>query len=394
MPQDWIDDRLADLQRRNLFRSLRAVESGAGARVAAGGRRLVNFSSNNYLDLAGHPALAAAVAAAAERWGWGAGASLFVSGYTALHEELRLALAVFERAEDAVLFPTGYQANLGALTALAEKTDTVILDKLCHASIVDGARLCGARVRVYPHGDLGKLERLLESEPGRKLVATDTVFSMDGDLAPLPELVRLCDRRGALLLADEAHATGLLGENGAGALEWFENCGCGGLHDFSGLVRVGTLSKALGGIGGFVAAGAKVCDLVRNRARSCIYTTGLPPAAAAAALCALRLVREEPWRREKALALSENLRGRLRDAGLTVSGGPSAIVPVSVVGDGQALALAENLREAGFLCPAIRPPTVPRGGSRLRVSLTAGHDEAETEALFQALLRAGVANRI
>jgi len=374
MPFAWIHATLQDLRAQNLLRTLQTLADHGGARVRLGEREFLNCASNNYLDLARHPRVRAAVRDAVDRWGWGAGASQLVSGFTQAHADLCRQLANLEGTDEAVLFPSGYQANVGLITSLVGAGDRILLDKLSHASIVDGARLSGARLRVYPHGDTRKLARLLAqpvgTSPGRTLVATDSIFSMDGDLAPLHEIVDLCEQSDAMLLVDEAHATGVLGDRGSGALEWL---------DLQPRVpmRMGTLSKALGGIGGFVAGPAALCDLLRNRARAGIYTTAMPPAAAAAGVAALELVQNDPWRRTEVCARAASLRAQLTDAGLAIVPGPAAIVPVIVGSAETALALSARLFEDGILCPAIRPPTVPAGTSRLRISLMATHTEED-----------------
>lgn len=380
---DWIAATLADLRAQGLLRTLRHC-GPPGVTVRVGGRELLHLASNNYLDLARHPRVIEAAREAVGAWGWGSGASQLISGFTELHEALRAALCAFEHAEDAVLFPTGYQANLGAITALADKGDVVILDKLCHASIVDGARLSGAEVRAFPHNNVARLRALLGKYPNRRvLVAVDTVYSMDGDLAPLPDLVAACTEHRALLLVDEAHATGVLGASGRGACERFGLCASG--EPEGPLLRLGTLSKALGGIGGFVVGSAARCDLLRNRARAAIYTTALPPAAAAAAVAALDVVREEPERRRRVLALAGRLRRELRARGWNVPEGETPVLPLIVGAAEATLDLSRRLLEAGILAPAIRPPTVPPGTSRLRISLTAAHNERHLDRLLEAL---------
>ncbi len=364
---EWPQELLADLTARGQWRELRPRQGGPGARTELNGRTVLNFASNDYLGLAGHPRLTAAAGQALAQWGWGSAASALVSGWTEEHAALVRELAEFEGTADAVLFPTGYQANLGTIGALVGAADTILLDKLCHASLIDGARLSGAQMRVFPHRDLRKLARLLgEARAGRTLVLTESVFSMDGDTAPLAELRELCTRAGALLLVDEAHATGLLGA-GRGLFQ----------PERPGEIKLGTLSKALGGLGGFATGDRAVCALLRNRARALIYTTAAPAAAAAAAREALQLVKAEPWRRESALANAERLRGELRAGGVDVPDGAAAIVPLVVGDEAQTLDLARSLLAEGFFVPAIRPPTVPRGTSRLRFSVSAEHTPEE-----------------
>jgi 8-amino-7-oxononanoate synthase len=304
-----------------------------------------------------------------------------VTGWTEAHDELAEALALFERAEAAVLFPTGYAANLGTIAALVGPGDAVYHDRLNHACLIDGTKLAGASLRVYPHADADRLDAILRRERARfrrVLIATDGVFSMDGDLAPLRELVEIADRFDAMLLVDEAHGTGVFGPDGRGA------CSELGVADRVP-IRVGTLSKALGSLGGFVAGSRRLIDHLVNSARTLIYSTALPPAAAAAADEGLKIARSEPWRRERAWALGDRLRGSLREAGLQVVDSSGPIVPVILGEPGAALAESARLRELGFLVPAIRPPTVPAGTSRLRLSLSAAHQEADLEGLMDAL---------
>ena len=370
-PLAWIDAEADARSQAGLGRRL--VVSGAGV----DGRPLVNFASNDYLGLAADPRVIAAAVAAAEAYGWGAGASPLVSGWHAPHQELAEALARFERAEAATLFPTGYAANLGAISALVGPGDAVYADRLDHASIFAGIRLAGARPRVYPHGDAHRLGSILLRDQGRfrrSLIATDGVFGMDGDLAPLADLADLAGRFATMLLVDEAHATGLVGPEGRGASAAL---GVADLVD----VKVGTLSKALGSIGGFAAGSRRVIDHLINHAGPLIYSTALPPAAAAAALRALRIVVDEPGRRVDLRQRSDQLRAGL--SGLGEGSGP--IVPFVLGDPGRAVAASAWCRERGLLVPAIRPPTVPRGTSRLRISLSAAHRAEDVAALVDAL---------
>lgn len=383
----WIDETLEALAREDLRRVLRCAAPVDGVTVRVDGRTLVQFASNNYLDLVGHPAVREAAADAIEQFGWGSGASPLVVGWTPLHGELCQRLAAFEEAEDAMLFPSGYHANVGTIGALAGDGDWIVLDKLCHASMIDGARLSGATVRVYPHGDLNKAEALLEKAAdtgARTLLLTDSVFSMDGDLAPLADLTRLCETFGAMLLVDEAHGTGVLGSRGGGACEWIEET-TGAAVRACCTVRIGTLSKALGGLGGFAVGSGSVCELIRNRARSFAYSTALPAAACAAACAALDLIGSEPERRTRLQERVRLCRHALRDAGFVAAEDPTPIVPVVFETEARALAAAAVLLDAGFLVPAIRPPTVPRGTSRLRISLSCAHTEDQIASLVNAL---------
>jgi 8-amino-7-oxononanoate synthase len=369
-PLSWIDVEAASWQRRGLARHLEVRAPG-----------LVNFGTNDYLGLAHDPRVIAAANAAADHFGWGAGASALISGWTAAHEELARALAEFEQVEAVALFPSGFAANLGTVAALVGPGDAVYIDRLDHACLVDGARLAGARLRIYPHGDLERLGAILRRDRGRfrrSLIATDGVFSMDGDLAPLGGLADLADEAGAMLLVDEAHGTGVFGPDGRGAA-----AACGVADRVH--ARVGTLSKALGSLGGFVAGSWQLVDWLTNHARTLVYSTALPPAAAAAALAALAIARAEPLRRERVLALGRALAEALAAAGFTVGPSAGSIVPV-VLGDPErAVAAGARLRQRGFFVPAIRPPTVPAGTSRLRLSLSAAHRDADVAALVEAL---------
>ncbi|MDD5557904.1 MAG: 8-amino-7-oxononanoate synthase [bacterium] len=390
MDGDLLRD-LDEIRARGLHRSLRVVERRDGPRLVIGGRALLSFCSNDYLGLADHPATSAAAREAVERFGWGSGASRLVSGTMRPHAALEEALASFKGTEAAVLFPTGYMTNLGVIAALAGPGDEVIADRLDHASIIDGCRLSGARLRVYPHGDVERLERVLAAARGarRRLIVTDTLFSMDGDLAPLREIVALARRHGAWVMADEAHATGVLGAAGRGGAELL------GVED--GIdVSMGTLSKALGGSGGFVAGSAVLADYLRNRARPLIYTTAPPPASCAAALAAIGIVRREPGTRAALLGMADRLRRALGAIGLDTMGSGFQIVPVRTGDAGAAVRASAELLRRGILVPAIRPPTVPRGESRLRISVTAAHTDADVDLLAGALAElaaAGVLGR-
>jgi 8-amino-7-oxononanoate synthase len=367
---DVLRKSLEDLKRADLHRSLRALGSAPAARVRLDGRAVVNFASNNYLGLAGHPRVTAAAADAAERWGAGATASRLLGGTLEIHARLETALARLKGTEAAAVFPSGYHANMGTLQALLGKDDVVFLDRLAHASLVDGARLSGAALRVFAHNDAASLEKALRRHAGANApwIVTESVFSMDGDDAPLRELAALAKRFGARTYVDEAHATGVRGPDGAGLVREL------GLEkDID--VCMGTLSKALGGAGGFVCGTRELAEWVHNRARSFIYSTALPPASAASALAALEVSAAESARRERLFASSRRLR-----AALGVAAGDGPIVPLVVGSEKAALDLSRRLWDAGFFVPAIRPPTVPKGTARLRFSVTADHSEAEIEA--------------
>jgi 8-amino-7-oxononanoate synthase len=373
---------LAAIDAAGLRRRLRTVGSAADPEITVDGRPVLLFCSNNYLGLATHPALRRAAIDALERWGCGTGSSRLISGHTALHAAVEARLAAFKGTEAALLFPSGYQANVGAITALVGRGDHVFSDALNHASIVDGCRLARATVHVYPHADVGALEATLAATPpgGRRLVVTDSVFSMDGDRAPLAEIVRLAEAHDALVMVDEAHATGVLGPSGAGLASAL------GLADRIA-VHMGTLGKALGGAGAYVAGSRALVDLLVNRARSFVFTTALPPATVAAAGAALDVVVAEPERRECVLAHAARLRAGLRVLGFDVRG-DTQIVPVCLGGNARAVEVADRLLAAGVLATAIRPPTVPEGSARIRVTPMATHTAAHIDRALEAFARA------
>jgi 8-amino-7-oxononanoate synthase len=375
---------LQGLAAQDLRRHLRQVEDLLpGGRVRMGGRVLLNLSSNDYLGLSQDPRLIAATREAAARWGVGSGASRLVVGHLALHKEIEAQIAAFKKTEAAVVFSTGYMANLGVISALAGPGDTVFCDKLNHASIYDGIKLSGAKLARYPHRDLNRLEALLQQAgPGKKLMVTDSIFSVDGDLAPLGGLVDLKERYGAALMVDEAHATGVLGPTGAG------------LAEALGLtarieVHLGTFSKALGSLGGYVAGDRRLIDYLHNRARSFIYSTAMPPPVLGAIGAALNLVAQEPERREYLLAEAATFRRELVQAGFDILGSETQIIPALVGENAPTLEFAARLRERGLMAVALRPPTVPPGRSRVRFSLSAAHSREDLAAAREAILEVG-----
>ncbi len=372
-------DELAALDRRSLRRAILTPRDGQGATLNVGGRELLNLTSNNYLGLAGDRRVVEGAMEAARVYGASVSASRLLCGSTPLHEELEGRLAALKGAEAALLYSSGYLANLGVLTALARPGDAIFSDALNHASIIDGCRLSGAETRVYRHRDADHLAELLRATPARRrLIVSETVFSMDGDIAPLPALAELARAHDAVLVLDEAHATGALGPNGEGALAR------SGL-DAEGVVVVGTLSKALASAGGFVAASATVIDYLVNRSRPFIFNTALPPASVGAALAALDVVAAEPERRARLDALAARLREGLADAGHPPSGSETAIVPLLLGSADAALAAERRLREAGILSRAIRPPTVPEGTARIRFNLIATHTEGDIDRVLAAV---------
>jgi 8-amino-7-oxononanoate synthase len=380
---DWLPAALADLRERDLLRVLTYCDGAPGPEVAIDGVPHLLLASNNYLGLAADPAVVAGARAALEAYGAGAGASRLVTGSLELHRTLEERLAALKRCEDALVFPTGFQANVGTIPALVGRGDVVFSDELNHASIIDGCRLSGARVVRYPHADAGALEDLVRREGGhgRRLVVTDTVFSMDGDLAPLPDLVEVAERRGCTLMVDEAHATGVLGPTGAGALEHF------GLEGRVPVV-MGTLSKALGAQGGYVAGDRDLCDYLRTLDRGFVFTTALAPAAAGAALAALDVVRDQPRRRERLRELVRRLVEGARAQGWTVLPTDSAVVGVLVGEAADALAVGASLRADRVWAPAIRPPSVPPGTARMRLTVMATHEDRHLDWALAALARA------
>ena len=375
------------IEEAGLLRRVRALESASEPEVILNGRRVLCLASNNYLGLAAHPEVAGAAAEAALRYGAGAGSARLITGGLVLHDELEARLAAFKGTESALLFSSGYLANLGTVAALVGPGDAVFSDALNHASIIDGCRLSRAEVHVYRHADAADLDERLAiwrrhvPAGARALVVTDSVFSMDGDIAPLPAIVDACERHGAILMVDEAHATGVVGPGGRGAIAGY------GLDGRVGVV-MGTLSKALGAAGGFIAGSADLCAYLRNRARSFIFDTALPPPTAAAALAALQVVEREPERPVRARSLAGRLATGLRAAGFDVPDPPAAVVPVVIGEPDPAMALSARLLAAGVLVTAIRPPTVPNGTSRLRATVMATHTDAEIDRATAAFTAA------
>jgi 8-amino-7-oxononanoate synthase len=377
----WLTGELDRLHSLGLVRQRRQVVSLPDGWIEIDGRRLRDFSANDYLNLAHDPRLAQAAAGVLESAGTGARASALVTGRTEWHVRLERRIAEFEEQPDALVFPTGYAANLGTISALAGPDDAVFCDRLNHASLIDGCRLSRARLRIYRHDDLDALRRRLDkaSHYRRRLIVTDGVFSMDGHLAPLEELCDICERYDAPLVVDEAHGTGVFGEHGRGAAELL------GLEDRI-TVRIGTLSKALGTLGGFVAGQRELVDWLWNRARTQVFSTALPPAVCAAAAVALDIVEQEPWRREQLLARSGLLRRLLHDYEIdTPQAAIGPIVPVLLGEPSQAVSAAGELEQRGFAVAAIRPPTVPEGTSRLRITLSCAHTEDDVRELAAAV---------
>ncbi len=412
--QHWLAAISDDLERRkrdHLYRTLLPVSSAQGAELTIGGKSYAQFCTNNYLGLAADPEVVDAARLALDRWGWGSSAARLVAGSMEAHHQLEMELAEFKHAEAALVFTSGYAANMAVLTTFAGPQDLILSDKLNHASLLDAANASGARCRTFNHRNYQRLKSLLERQrgdvmgilgddgllekeqthaqlerdrhenydsAGRAWIVSDTVFSMDGDVADMVELARIAGRHNALLITDEAHATGVLGPDGRGvaALAGVEN---------SVAVSVGTLSKAFGSVGGFVTGPRPVIDALVNCARQFIYTTALPAACSAAALAALLISRREPRRRQRVMALAEHVRTELTVAGYQTGDSQSPIIPVMLGSAGRAVQASNWLKEQGLYIPAIRPPTVPQKSARLRISLMATHTDSQIEQLLTAM---------
>ena len=378
------DDRLQQLETRHQLRRTRLVESDPGCMVTLEGRRVILMASNNYLGLATDARLKQAAIAATEQFGVGAGASRLISGTLRPHQDLEAALAKFKGTEAALTFGSGYLANIGLIPALIGSEGLILADRLSHASLIDGCRLSGAELRVFRHRDTTQLGSLLARRSPRRhtLVVTDGVFSMDGDLAPLPELISLAERYEARLFVDDAHGTGVLGAQGRGTLEHF------GVEERQPF-HMGTLSKALGTSGAYVAGPESLIRYLVSTARSFIYTTAPPPATAAAALTALQIIQTEPERRARLWANRDHFYSGLYDMGYRLAESHSPIIPVLIGETEKALALAGRLLELGVYAPAIRPPTVPKGTSRIRTTVTSEHTTEHLNIVLAAFRQAG-----
>lgn len=377
---DKISNELKKIKKSGLYRELNIVEGAQGPHVKIKGRKYISFCSNNYLGLANHPEIAKAVEDAVKKYGWGAGASRLISGNMKLHETLEDEISKFKRKESTIVFPTGYMANIGTICTLVSSGDLVICDRLNHASIIDGCRLSGATFRVYPHRDTVKLENILKksSKYPRKLIVTDTVFSMDGDLAPLPDIVRIARKYKTMVMVDEAHGTGVFGKKGRGVIEHFN------LNEKVNIV-MGTLSKAIGSLGGFVSGDKNLIDYLRNKARTFMYTTALPPAVCAASIAGIRLIQKDHSLRESLWRNVHYVKEGLKLLSLNVISSESPIIPVMIGDAKKAVDVSRFLFERGVLIPAIRPPTVPDKSSRLRITVMATHTRADLDKLLDVL---------
>jgi 8-amino-7-oxononanoate synthase len=372
---DFISDELNEIKQNDLYRTLKAIEEGLDSKVVIKGKQLVNFCSNDYLGLSSHPKVIEKAIQVLKTHGVGAGASRLVSGNQTIHEELEYEISAYENTEASIVFPSGYMANIGTIQALVGKEDAVVIDRLDHASIIDGARLSGAKLLVYPHRDMARLEKILSKADTfrRILIVTDHVFSMDGDVAPLDEIAALSKKYKAILMVDTAHSTGILPLK---------------MNDPAAkrdMIIMGTLSKAVGSLGGFVSGTNKLIDYLKNKARSFIYTTALPPAITAASIAALEIIRKDDSFRKAIWGNISYLKKRLRRMAVDTMGSTTQIIPILVGDAKKALKASEYLYDNGMLLTAIRPPTVPEGTSRLRLSLTAKHKKEDIDKLADLL---------
>jgi len=380
----WIEQELKEIKNKDLFRILTELESAQSPEITIDGEKYILLSSNSYLGLSVEPKVIKAAIEAIEKYGTGSGGSRLVSGSTDLHRQLEERIAKFKKTESAILFSTGYLANIGTISTLIGKDDIVYSDELNHASIIDGCRLSKPKIRIYKHLDTEHLKDLLEKDVSnkcKKLIVTDTVFSMDGDLAPLPEIADLADKYGCMFMIDEAHSTGVLGKRGSGGTEYF------GIEDRIPIV-MGTLSKAVGSLGGYIAGSQKLIDFIRNRVRSYIFDTSLPASSLAASLAAIDIIEFEPGRREYLWKLINKFKKGLEEIGLTILPSHSAVIPV-LIGEAQTtLDFANSLKDNGVYTPAVRPPSVPEGMCRIRATLMAKHTDKHIEKALEAFRNA------
>src|SRR5690606_3071528 len=377
-------DEIEQLKRDGVFRLPRVLEGPQEPRVVIDGREVINLSSNNYLGLANHPKLREAAKAAIDRYGAGSASVRTIAGTMSLHTELERRLAQFKRTEAALVFQSGFTANAGTVAALLGREDVIISDELNHASIIDGARLSRATIKIYPHKDVAVMKQLLEESKGarRILVITDGVFSMDGDIAPLPDIVEVAKKYNAIVMVDDAHASGVLGENGRGTVDHF------GLHGQVD-IQVGTLSKAIGVLGGYVAGRRVLIEYLIQRARPFLFSTSHPPAVTAACLAALDILESDPTLIQRLWDNTRYFRAGLAELGFDVSGSETPIIPV-IVGEGRkAMELSDRLFEEGVFAQGIAYPTVPRGKARVRTIVTAAHTRDDLDQAIAAFAKVG-----
>jgi len=373
---------LAQLEQSHILRRIRIVDSSVGARVTINGREMLLLCSNDYLGLANHPALRQAAMRAMERYGFGSGASRLVSGTSPLHQALEDRIARFKGTEAALVFNSGYAANTGIIPAIAGLGDIILSDSLNHASIIDGCRLSRAEVKVYRHKDVGQVETLLKNSLNakRKLIVTDGVFSMDGDIAPILDIVFLSEKYGAILMVDDAHGVGVLGKTGTGTVE--HAGGSGRVH-----IQMGTLGKALGSCGAYAAGSRDLINFLINRARSFIYSTALPPSVCAASIAAIDIVEQDLERRDRLWRNRSQFINGLRSIGINTGNSETPIIPIIIGDSGRALKVAQRLFEYGIYASAIRTPTVPADAARIRTTVTAAHTDDDIDTALDAFKR-------
>jgi 8-amino-7-oxononanoate synthase len=381
----WFDKELKELKKKELLRKLTCIESSHGSRIIINGKVFINFSSNNYLNLSGHPMIIKSVIASMKKFGYGSGASRLLSGTYVSHKKLEERIAEFKRTERALVFNTGYAANTGIIPAVTGSDAVIFSDELNHASIVDGIRLSRSSVKIYRHKDINHLERLIKKSIGkskirRRLIITDSVFSMDGDIAPLRDMLSLCEKYDMLLMIDDAHGTGVIGKTGRGGLEYFS------ISRTERIIQMGTLSKALGCFGAFVAGSKDLINLLISKARSFMYSTSLPPALAQASTKAIDIVEHESgYRRERLWKNRQRLCYGLTSLGFDTIGSETPIIPVMAGDTERALRVGNYLFKEKLFAPAIRPPTVPDGRCRIRFSVTAAHTNEDIDRLLESL---------
>ena len=380
---------IKNLETRHLRRQLRIAESPSDTTITIKGRRFISMASNNYLGLANHPAVNQAAIEAIQQWGVGAGAARLISGTMMPHHQLEQDLARFKQVEAALTFGTGYTTNLGLIPALIDQDGLILADRYCHASLIEACRLAKARLRVFHHNDVEHLEKLLKKREKARptLVVTEGVFSMDGDLAPLPDLLTICRQHEATLVIDDAHGTGVMGKNGRGTIEHF------GLNP-QDVIQMGTLSKAIGTSGGYVAGPASLKEYLINTSKAFIYTTAQPPAIAAAASAAIQIIQNEPARRERLQANRNALHAALTDLGFQLTDTQSPILPIIIKSPETALKMSQALYKAGVYVPAIRPPTVPKHSSRLRLTASSEHTQEQLENVVTVFREVGKKGRL
>ncbi len=374
MKNTFFREDIRELKKKGLYRELRTVEGEQDCSVVVDGKRVLMFSSNNYLGLANHPELKKASMGATLRYGTGSGASRLISGNMEIHRALEKEIAMFKGTDKALLFSSGYHANIGAISALVGEGDVILSDELNHASIVDGCRLGRRKVRIYKHADMNSLEESLRrsSRFRKRLIVTDSVFSMDGDIAPLPDIVDLAQKYSALVMVDEAHGTGVLGERGKGAIEYF---GLEGRVD----IQMGTLGKALGSFGAFIAGSGDLIHYLLNKARSLLYTTALPPSVCGSALAALKILGEKPDLVSQLKSNANYFKRGMRDLGFSIPESETPILPLVLRDPFLTMNMAQSLFDEGIYVQGIRPPSVPVGTSRLRITLMATHTKEQLD---------------